>query len=60
MKGMEGEWRDRSRKHRYLMIFDKDLKKRLTWKEEKLLEVCEISIKDGKQQEDQEIRTINK
>ena len=35
VKGMEGEWRDRSRKHRYLMIFDKDLKKRLTWKEEK-------------------------
>jgi len=31
----EGEWRDRSRKHRYLMIFDKELKKRLTWKEEK-------------------------
>jgi hypothetical protein len=23
---MEGEWRDRSRKHRYLMIFDKGLK----------------------------------
>ena len=35
VKGAEGEWRDRSRKHRYLMIFDKDLKKRLTWKEEK-------------------------
>ena len=35
VKGTEGEWRDRSRKHRYLMIFDKDLKKRLTWKEEK-------------------------
>jgi hypothetical protein len=34
-KGLEGEWRERSRKHRYLMIFDKDLKKRLTWKEEK-------------------------
>ena len=34
-KGKEGEWRERSRKHRYLMIFDKDLKKRLTWKEEK-------------------------
>jgi hypothetical protein len=35
VKGMEGEWRDRSRKHRYLMVFDKELEKRLTWKEEK-------------------------
>jgi hypothetical protein len=35
VKGAEGEWKERSRKHRYLMIFDKDLKKRLTWKEEK-------------------------
>ena len=35
VKGADGEWRDRSRKHRYLMIFDKELKKRLTWKEEK-------------------------
>jgi hypothetical protein len=35
VKGLEGEWRDRSRKHRYLMIFDKELEKRLTWKEEK-------------------------
>ena len=35
VKGLEGEWRERSRKHRYLMVFDKDLKKRLTWKEEK-------------------------
>ena len=35
IKGQEGEWKERSRKHRYLMIFDKDLKKRLTWKEEK-------------------------
>jgi hypothetical protein len=35
IKGAEGEWRDRSRKHRYLMIFDKQLQKRLTWKEEK-------------------------
>ena len=34
-KGKDGEWRERSRKHRYLMIFDKNLKKRLTWKEEK-------------------------
>jgi len=34
VKGAEGEWRERSRKHRYLMIFDKELKKRLTWKEE--------------------------
>jgi len=35
VKGSEGEWRERSRKHRYLMIFDKQLKKRLTWKEVK-------------------------
>jgi len=34
-KGIEGEWRERSRKHRYLMIFDKELKKRLTWEEQK-------------------------
>jgi len=35
VKGSEGEWRERSRKHRYLMIFDKELKQRLTWKQEK-------------------------
>jgi hypothetical protein len=35
VKGSEGEWRERSRKHRYLMIFDKNLKESLTWKEEK-------------------------
>ena len=34
-KGIEGEWRERSRKHRYLMVFDKELKKRLTWEEQK-------------------------
>ena len=34
IKGEEGEWKDRSRKHRYLMVFDKELKKRLTWKEQ--------------------------
>ena len=34
IKGLEGEWRERSRKHRYLMVFDKELMKRLTWKEE--------------------------
>jgi len=34
IKGEEGEWRDRSRKHRYLMIYDKELKKRLTWEEQ--------------------------
>jgi len=33
IKGSDGEWRDRSRKHRYLMVFDKNLKKLLTWKE---------------------------
>jgi len=35
VKGSEGEWKERSRKHRYLMIFDKQLQKNLTWKEEK-------------------------
>jgi len=25
VKGLEGEWRDRSQKHRYLMVFDKSL-----------------------------------
>ena len=35
IKGLKGEWRERSRKHRYLMIFDKELKESLTWKEEK-------------------------
>jgi hypothetical protein len=35
VKGSEGEWRERSRKHRYLMVFDKKLQKNLTWKEEK-------------------------
>jgi len=34
IKGVEGEWRERSRKHRYLMIFDKDLKHKLRWQEE--------------------------
>ncbi len=34
IKGSEGEWKERSRKHRYLMIFDKELKKRLTWEEQ--------------------------
>jgi len=29
-KGVDGEWRDRSRKHRYVMIFDKKLE--LKWK----------------------------
>jgi hypothetical protein len=35
VKGIEGEWRDRSRKHRYLMIFDKELEKSLKWEEKK-------------------------
>jgi hypothetical protein len=29
IKGAEGEWKDRSRKHRYVMVFDKNLK--LLW-----------------------------
>ena len=32
MKGAAGEWRDRSRKHRYVMMFDKKLK--LLWSDE--------------------------
>ena len=35
VKGSEGEWRERSRKHRYLITFDKQLQKSLTWKEKK-------------------------
>lgn len=35
IRGLEGEWRERSRKHRYMLIYDKELQKRLTWKEEK-------------------------
>lgn len=31
VKGLEGEWRERSRKHRYLMIFDKRLN--ILWKQ---------------------------
>jgi D-3-phosphoglycerate dehydrogenase len=30
--GVEGEWRDRARKHRYMMVFDKMLKTK--WQEE--------------------------
>ena len=30
VKGAEGEWRERSRKHRYVLVFDKSLK--LFWK----------------------------
>ena len=32
IKGAEGEWKDRSRKHRYVMVFDKSLK--LLWSDE--------------------------
>ena len=32
-KGVEGEWRKRSQKHRYLLVFDKTL--RVLWKEKK-------------------------
>jgi hypothetical protein len=35
VKGLSGEWRERSRKHRYLMVFGKELEKSLKWKEEK-------------------------
>ena len=33
IRGSDGEWRDRSRKHRYLMVFEKGLKP--LWKEQK-------------------------
>lgn len=33
VKNMEGEWRERSRKHRFLKVFDPNLK--VQWKEEK-------------------------
>ena len=33
IKGLEGEWRPRSRKHRYLMVFDRELKEKLKWEE---------------------------
>ena len=33
IKGSEGEWKERSRKHRYVMVFDKNLE--LLWKKEK-------------------------
>ena len=31
IKGLEGEWRYRSQKHRYVMIFDKDLLRLMKW-----------------------------
>ncbi len=34
IKGVDGEWRERTRKHRYLMIFDDELKQKLKWKED--------------------------
>ena len=34
IRGKEGEWKERTRKHRYLMIFDENLKKNLKWEEE--------------------------
>lgn len=46
IKGLEGEWRERSRKHRYMMIFDAQLEKKLKWKESDWRE------KDGKRLED--------
>ena len=35
VRGVEGEWKERTRKHRYLMVFDKSLQDKLAWKEEK-------------------------
>lgn len=31
IKGLAGEWRDRNRKHRYVMIYDKKLRKQMRW-----------------------------
>ena len=33
IKGLKGEWRERTKKHRYLMVFDEELKKSLKWEE---------------------------
>jgi hypothetical protein len=35
VKGIEGEWRDRPRKHRYVKVYDKNLK--LKWKEQEYI-----------------------
>lgn len=35
VKGVDGEWRPRSRKHRFLLIYDKNLKKSIRWEETK-------------------------
>lgn len=32
VKGLQGEWKERSRKHRYVMIFDQSLT--LKWKDD--------------------------
>ena len=42
VKGIQGEWKPRSRKHRYLMIFDKNLK--CLWKQEKYPKIDNIAI----------------
>lgn len=34
IKGVEGEWRPRTRKHRFALIFDKELQKQLKWNKE--------------------------
>ncbi len=34
VKGVDGEWKERTRKHRYLMIFDKELEKKLKWEKD--------------------------
>jgi hypothetical protein len=34
VKGENGEWRERTRKHRYLMIFDKELEQKLKWEKD--------------------------
>ena len=35
VKGVDGEWRERSRKHRFLLVYDKKLRKMIRWEETK-------------------------
>lgn len=45
VKGIDGEWRDRTRKHRFVMIFDQTLK--ILWKKEKWTNgITNISVKE--------------
>ena len=41
IKGSEGEWKERSRKHRFLLVFDKSLE--VLWKEEEWISANKIA-----------------